>query len=222
MIDPEYSKERPYASKEFRIGFAGSVTHIADLIPLLDAVIKLQDYAKFKFVLFGFTDKYSTWPEFVQQNTLQLQKNGLGKGILCRTLVTFGEKLAQIKNLEWNKSVPILDYLPALAALDLDIGTCPLEKTSFNSMKSVCKMLEYAMSGTTCIASAVAPYSDQMNWEWLVKGDAISWEKMLAELMNDKKKLKSIAADQKKWVLENRLADMFTEKRVKAYEALLV
>lgn len=216
-VDPQTSPVRMRQGKSLRVGYAGSVTHLADVIPFLDAVIEIQDRIEFTTVLFGFTKEHDDGIAFCDYMISQYEKSNLGRGEICRTLRVFRDRLSRIRNLEWQKAVPLAEYRGKLAELDLDLGVCPLEDTRFNSLKSDCKLLEYAMAGTTCVTADVPPYSDTLRPEWRTK----KWTPALLKVLGDKTLQEKMHQDQLQWIMENRLPSMYAEEVEKAYLSLI-
>lgn len=214
------SPDNPKRKKEnsvLRLGFAGSISHLADVLPVLDAIIALQDDHAFKFVLFGYTEKHDSWQAFVDECLALYESHGLHRGAVATALRALNDRLSRIRPdvLEWQKAVSLAEYPAKLASLDLDLGVCPLEETLFNSMKSVCKVMEYATAGTSFLAANVPPYSDVVPKEWLVK----DWKEALEKFMMKPDILDQSA--QLAWVVKTFDIKRHTEERLKAYQSIL-
>lgn len=102
-----------------------------------------------------------------------------------------GPKMDEIFNMKHTnvKSVPVEIYHDVLEDLDLDIGLCPLEDTTFNRNKSAIKWQEYSMNRTAVIASNVSPYSDYIEngvTGVLVENTIKSWVGAMEDLIEDK------------------------------------
>jgi GT2 family glycosyltransferase/glycosyltransferase involved in cell wall biosynthesis len=59
---------------------------------------------------------------------------------------------------EFHPGVPLDQYAPKLAALDLDLAVAPLEHNAFNEAKSHLRLLEYGVLGYPVICSDITPY----------------------------------------------------------------
>jgi len=103
-----------------RIGFAGSCTHVADLIEVLPTIIKLQKDHDLRFLIMGFgKDSYAEWVrDFSYSSTEEANKQ----------LLILNDLLLQIK-FEWVPYVNFDLYPSTLINLALDIGICPLLNT---------------------------------------------------------------------------------------------
>lgn len=59
---------------------------------------------------------------------------------------------------EFHPGIPLDQYAPKLAALDLDLAVAPLEPNAFNEAKSHLRLLEYGVLGYPVICSDITPY----------------------------------------------------------------
>ncbi len=59
---------------------------------------------------------------------------------------------------EFHPGVPLDQYAPRLASLDLDLAVAPLESNAFNEAKSHLRLLEYGVLGYPVICSDITPY----------------------------------------------------------------
>jgi len=86
--------------------------------------------------------------------------------------------------------------------MDWDIGLCPLKDNAFNQAKSCVKFYEYAAVGTTCLASDVLPYKNEVNYR--AKNTFKDWYKKLERLIVNEKFREKIAEKQWAFVEEHR------------------
>lgn len=177
---------------EIRIGFAGSSTHVPDLIEILPTIKKLQDKYNIKFYIMGMgQDTYENFFKF-----FRYQATDEGKA----ELVKLDTLLRQIR-FEW---VPFVDYTvypQVLTSLSLDIGLCPLKDTPFNRCRSACKSMEYTLSGAVAIASDLAPYRYDKSSMLVEDND---WYEKIESLIHNKEYRASKHQDYLKWLQDNR------------------
>ena len=188
----EWTFPRPQR-EGLRIGFAGSPTHIGDLLLVLPAIRNLQKKYKFTFILFGFgiQKDYKDW--FNHQRYISQ-----GEGL--KDLIEFDKILSDI-DFEY---VPFIDYnsYPAtLTNISLDIGLCPLKDTPFNRCRSACKAMEYTLSGALALASKLPPYEGD-NSSILVGGG--NWEDALEALIKHPEVIKGLHEGFYAWIKANR------------------
>lgn len=205
--DPnDWTFERP-KREGLRIGFAGSPTHIGDLLLVLPAIRNLQKKYDFTFILFGFS-KYNTYREWYQAERFAAQ------GKRLEDLLAFDKIMAEIKF----EFVPFVDYElypTVLTNLALDIGLCPLRDTPFNRCRSACKAMEYTLSGAVSLASDVTPYRNEASSILVSEGN---WEDALELLIKNPDVIKSTHEASLNWTKENRQMDSQIEPLKKVYE----
>lgn len=151
----------------FRIGFAGSSTHVEDLIMVLPAIKSLQSKYDVRFLIMGFgQDDYDSWlKQFRFTATPEGQK-----------LIDNLEYLMKDIKFEWIPYVDFESYPSTLINMSLDIGICPLKSTPFNDCRSASKAMEYTLSGALALASNTIPYQSEPT-SILVDDD--QWEEQL-------------------------------------------
>lgn len=188
--DPkEWSFVRPKRDG-FRIGFAGSCTHVPDLIQIIPAIANLQKDWDVKFLIMGFgPGDYDSWLtsfRFTCTPEARVQLDTL-------------EAMLKTIHFEW---IPFVDYglYPSvLTNMALDIGICPLIDTPFNRHRSASKAMEYTLSGALSMASDIAPYNTE-NSSVLVT----DWEKAMLHCMKNPEYMKSKHAEHLAWIQKNR------------------
>ncbi|WP_018914064.1 glycosyltransferase [Thiomonas sp. FB-6] len=74
--------------------------------------------------------------------------------------VFFGLCPPELKDVvrEFHPGIPLDQYAPKLAELDLDLAVAPLEHNAFNEAKSHLRLLEYGVLGYPVICSDITPY----------------------------------------------------------------
>lgn len=194
--DPnEWTFPRP-KREGIRIGFAGSCTHIEDLLLVLPAIKNLQKKYGIKFLVMGFaTTDYRTWLTHFKYAS---PPEGL------ESIAKF-EALVEGMNIEWIPYVDFDHYPSTLINMSLDIGLCPLVDTPFNRARSASKAMEYTLSGALALASDLEPYRNEMT-SILVKDDEWenSIEKAILGFKLDLGAINTIRNTQLDWLKENR------------------
>lgn len=187
-------KEWQYTSSphsKVRIGFAGSATHVEDLLEVLPAITILQKTYDIDFVIMGFGHSdYREWFKhcrFVATPELQT------------LLYELDKQLTHIR-FEWGPNVDFELYPKLLTELALDIGICPLKDTPFNNHRSTSKAMEYTLAGALAISSNVLPYTEDPT-SILVKD---GWEKTLEYYIvnSDQRRLEQLMHYQ--WLQDHR------------------
>lgn len=120
-----------------RIGYAGSITHNADLELVKPALLHiLKKYPNVRFEMLGAYDK----PD-------------------ARQMISEFQEVAD--RIQFFAGTPSWKGYPeALASMGWDIGLAPLIVDDFNQSKSHIKWMEYAMLKIPTVASAVYPYKE--------------------------------------------------------------
>ncbi len=142
------------------VGWAGSSSHIGDLIMLEDALITCsKDY-----------------PD------IQIQFRG------CEPRAD--SPLLQLPNYSHKLWTPVAEFGARMPLWGWTIALAPVTDHPFNSSKSCIKMMEAAYCKTPCLASWVAPYVDfcshDKELQWLLCSVPSQWERKLRDLINDK------------------------------------
>lgn len=192
VYDPkDWTFKRP-EREGIRIGFAGSSTHVADLINIIPTIKKLQDKYNVKFLIMGFgKEDYRTWFK-------QFRYVSAPEGI---KLLEQLDKLMSEIVFEWIPFVDFELYPQVLTNMALDIGICPLQPTPFNNHRSACKAMEYTLSGALALASDTIPYREDQS-SILVKDN--EWEEALTHFIENPENRKAEHAVCLDWIKENR------------------
>lgn len=204
--DPEvwdYPTEKN--DKDIVIGWAGSITHDADLKVALPSIRKImQENDHVYLELMGG----------VRQESF----NDLFKG--------WGEELDRVKCSAGTKT--FVDYPKEFMAKKWDIAVAPLIDDDFNKAKSHIKYMEYAMKELPTVFSKVYCYAEDIQETSVVK-DGITgllakqgeWYQKLNELVHDKHKRNRIGRAMKKDVLENWTQDKHVHKWEEAIQSVI-
>jgi len=179
----------------FRIGFAGSATHVPDLIKIIPVIKKLQEEGDVRFLIMGFGKE--TYERWYNDFKYVAPMEGIAE------LRELNELMKTIK-FEWVPYVDFSIYPQVLTNMALDIGLCPLNNTDFNNHRSPCKAMEYTLSGALAIASDVIPYNTEPT-SVLVKDD--KWEETIRWAMDNPLEREYFRQEHLKWLEENRNVD---------------
>lgn len=159
-VAPSRWKMRQGGNKIPHIGFAGSNSHLRDVLPVLEALRRLQmEPIKFDFTLFGFSSSHENFETYYADNMKAVAR--FPKGIFAENLGNVQKALSRIEY-RWEKAVPIDKYAHRLADLNFDLGICAVRESDFNRYKSSLKAYEYGMVGTEVMCSEEKPYTDDM------------------------------------------------------------
>ncbi len=200
----EWTFPRPQR-EGIRIGFAGSATHVQDLIDIIPIIEKLQKKYDITFLIMGFgMSDYQTWyKEFRYMAPPEATK----------MLLELDKRLMNIR-FEWVPYIEFIKYPMSLINMALDIGICPLTDTPFNQCRSACKAMEYTLSGALAIASNLEPYKNDHN---SVLVYPFEWEEVLEYYITHPNERKAEHASHLKWTQENRNIETQLEPLKKVY-----
>lgn len=202
FINPKEWKPRPETSKNLRVGFAGSASHIKELNMVLPVIAKLQKRYPFTFVIFGMGNGGSV--EAFHEDAKKQYESIYETWEYTKEIEKFYELMEDIRY-EWHNPVRWEIYPKTLAKLDLDIGICPLLDDDFNRCKTPIKMYEYSMVGTATLASKTTPFAEEALA--LASNTEEEWYEALDALLMHKELRESTVEAHKKYVLENRVID---------------
>lgn len=158
------------------IGWAGSITHDADLLMIMPALGKVADkYDNVHVELLGG----------IMQGNIAYLTQSWTKKAKDKLKILFG--------------VPAWNLYPELMmSLKWDIGLAPLIDDEFNRGKSHIKWMEYTMCGIPTIASDVYPYTKNVKHALLAKPD--EWEEKMSFLVENKKERENLAKDSYEYI----------------------
>ena len=110
---------------------------------------------------------------------------------------------------EFHPGVPLDQYAPKLAALDLDLAVAPLEHNAFNEAKSHLRLLEYGVLGYPVICSDITPYQGDFPVV-RVANRFRDWVRAIQEAVSDPQALRAQgdalrAKVYENWMLEDHL-----------------
>ena len=181
--------------EEIRIGFAGSATHVPDLIDIIPAIRNLQAKYNIKFYIMGFGP--TTYEEWFKNYRY------IAQPVATKALRELDSALKTIK-FEW---IPFVDYKlypKVLTELSLDIGLCPLKDTPFNRCRTPSKAMEYSLSGALVLASDSATYNAEPT---SVVVTDIGWEEHIEKMIKSILEKTASTYLVKSWLKENRAID---------------
>ena len=125
--------------------------------------------------------------------------------------VFFGLCPPELKDVvrEFHPGVPLDQYAPKLAALDLDLAVAPLEHNAFNEAKSHLRLLEYGVLGYPVICSDITPYQGDFPVV-RVANRFRDWVRAIQDAVSDQQALRAQgdalrAKVYEQWILEDNL-----------------
>lgn len=190
-VSSEWTYEKP-KREGIRIGFAGSTTHVSDLIQIIPIIKNLQDKYNVKFLIMGFgQDDYVTW--YKQYRYICSDK-------AAEELKTLDNLLSTIV-FEWIPFVDFTQYPDTLTNMSLDIGICPLRPTEFNNHRSASKALEYNLAGALVLASDTIPYRQDPTSVLVKEGN---WEEQLEFYITNPEIADKVHQEHLDWIHKSR------------------
>ena len=110
---------------------------------------------------------------------------------------------------EFYPGVPLDQYAPKLAGLDLDLAVAPLEDNPFNEAKSHLRLLEYGILGYPVVCSDLVPYQGDFP-VWRVANKYAAWMKAIRDAVSDRAALAARGDElrqhiRRHWMLEDHL-----------------
>lgn len=201
MVDCSVYLPRPRKKERLRIGWAGGVTHLADLPLIAESIRTLQKKYHFEFIVFGmFADLVEITKNSKTIHKYLIQPEELPNGF-HKAFVDFIRHMDGIRY-QSQPAVPYHRFPQTLSSLDLDIGLCPLQDNLFNRCRSGIKFYQYAAVQTATIASNIYPYSEEP--VVLVENNPQSWTNALEALIVDAELREKTTLLQYEYVLQNR------------------
>lgn len=185
----EWMFKRPQR-EGIRIGFAGSPTHVEDLLQVLPTIIKLQKTHDVRFLIMGFGN--ASYEDWIRNFRFASPPEAL------KVLDELEKLLLQIR-FEWIPYVDFDVYPSTLINMALDIGICPLTDTPFNRARSASKAMEYTLAGALALASNLPAYNQDPT-STLVD----DWDKALTHFVENPDEIKVLQKKNLKWIRENR------------------
>ncbi len=200
-IDYSLYLERPHQNEDtLKIGYMGAASHWKDLQLIGEVIAELNKKYDFLFTIYGITGEPMEAAMYAYQKELQYNFQP-EKTEYMKSALGFYQQLQNTRF--WH--IPFMPpelHPRTLSMCDLDIGIAPLEDTEFNHGKSNIKFYEYASVGTVCLASDVAPYTEEVTYR--AKNTFKDWYNKLEKLIVDKEFRLKTLKEQQEWVKKNR------------------
>ena len=159
----------PRLEDKLVIGWAGSITHQDDWVPLKGVMDKVLD--RYPQVVFAIVSAYQTMEIFTRELNLP------------------PDRVVTLDPTDFNA-------YPALPA-QFDIGLIPVIPTVFNVAKSPLKILEYGARGVPYVASSLAPYvrfhTDTNGQGGYIARNQEEWIEGISKLVEDEEDRKTRA-----------------------------
>lgn len=193
--------------KRLTIGYAGSITHNADLAMVFPSIFQIMEkYPHVDFEIFGA----------LHRETFEEMTQGVSKRLLQRVKLSTGGH-------SWEH------YPPRLVAKDWDIGIAPLVDDTFTRAKSHIKWMEYTMTNIPTVASKVYPYFMPVHGVPTIEHGKTGmlavtpddWIVLLSQLIEDHSLRRTIAANAYKAIGENWQYDAWAHRWADALNDVL-
>lgn len=198
---PDLYKDRPRAEREeVVIGYMGAASHWEDLQVITRALNELYRKHNFTFDIYGLTGEPLESAMYFMEKAVQANYPP-EKVPNFKEALKFYSQILTMRGRHYPFMPPEL-HPTCLARCDFDIGLAPLTDTEFNRGKSDIKFQEYVNTGTVCLASNVAPYTNS-GAGYFAK-DWKDWYKKLEKLITDKDFREKLYQKQKAWVDKHR------------------
>ena len=190
-----------FAGAPLVIGYMGTLTHDADLLLVLDALIAAHERTEvaFELEIIGVVNEAETW----------------------HRLRALPFPVRQLK-------APTAEYPHFIAwftrEVHWDIGLAPLQETPFNRCKSDLKFLDYSAAGIPGIFSAGPVYSPGVEHGvtgWLADSSVESWRDALLTLLAAPDLRCQIAANAQRHLLQQRTLAQHSHEWTAVLEAVL-
>jgi glycosyltransferase involved in cell wall biosynthesis len=193
--------------KNLTIGYAGSITHNADLQMVFPAVFEVMEkYPLVDFESFGALHK----------ETFDMLVKGQPQKLINRVKLTTGGH-------SWEH------YPPRLTGKDWDIGICPLVDDTFTRGKSHIKWMEYTMTNIPTVASKVYPYFEPVHGVPTIEDGKTGflastteeWVMLLSKLVEDHSLRREIATNAYEAIGKNWQYDQWAHRWADALNDVL-
>jgi glycosyltransferase involved in cell wall biosynthesis len=197
MIDQDEIKPELRETNDsniIRLGWAGSATHLDDLMPIVKPITEImKEYPNTHFVFVGM-DYKAIFPREIQ-------------GRMSHAGHTFPmhNGKALFYDTESGTS-PVVKYYKLLRDSKIDIAIAPLTPLAFNRSKSYIKLMEYGISQIPFVATDFGPYGQyvrntQKSVGYLADSNS-QWKRSLKNLIENESLRKTVAQENLEYVLE--------------------
>lgn len=206
---PEWTFPRP-KREGIRIGFAGSATHVKDLVDIIPVIKNLkQKYPEIIFFIMGFGDAdYQTWYKNFRYTA---------PAEALKDLEALDKNLAELGDFQWVPFVSHDKYPTSLINMSLDIGICPLKETPFDKCRTACKAMEYTLAGALALASDTTPYREDESSILVKDGE---WEHDIEFFITNPEEREKARLEHLDWIHENRINTSQLEPLKKVYNVV--
>lgn len=190
----EWTYPRP-PREGIRIGFAGSTTHVEDLLPVLPHIRALQEKYSITFLLFGFgPETYDKWIRDYRFAGTDQSREDLDKFVALMEGIKF----------EWVPFVDFENFPSTLINMSLDIGLCPLKDSGFNRARSASKAMEYTLGGALALCTDIEAYNQDPTSVLVKDGH---WYDELEFYITHPEERKAAQEGHLQWIKEKRNID---------------
>jgi hypothetical protein len=191
----------------FRIGWAGSRSHMHDLRLVERALSWAADQPGVEVVQLGslpFRHLVSI------EGTGEFHDDGREKA----EMVWGAEKFPH-RTVPWTDD--LAEYRRNLVSAKIDLGLCPLRRNQWSDAKSDLKALEYAVAGGCPAVSNSPAYRPWLGWE-LVADDEADWRKIVRWAVGNRDRVRDLAVEARDLVLRERSMHVLADEWKEAFE----
>lgn len=183
---------------EFRLGWAGSGTHVDDLLIIIKPVTELmREHKNIKFVIVG-QDYRTMFPPEIRSRIEHVGH-------------TFPVDNGKPLFYSPDNINPVVKYYDMLNSAKIHAAIAPIVNVTFNKCKSYVKLLEYGANNIPFVASYFGPYSQFVNesksWSrdpvGLLADRNTEWKRAIKNMMEDDNYRQKLAVTNRKNVLTN-------------------
>jgi len=168
-------------------------------------------------LFFGALNRKNAWEPLIDTYNAVLRSNPKAQAVVIHDREFFDA--LKTRNKVFKPTADYNGYMRTLSQCDICLQ--PLDDTKFNRYKSDIKFLEAGAAGLAVIASPVV-YEDYIDHDktGLIARSPKEWQDLLTKLVEDAGYRKTLGANAKAYVRENRLLMQHAHKRLEWYRDL--
>jgi glycosyltransferase involved in cell wall biosynthesis len=172
-------------------GWTGSVAHLADLPPVLDALTRVRSVdGSFIVRSLGPVD-FMQAPGFRE----------VFSGTQDYSPVVLKDQRTGARSLQ----VPFEHYYDALEGMNADLAVIPMRDSPFNRGKSAVTLYSWAVQGVPVVCSRTGPYAEAEREGfpavYVTHGNVDEWTQAIRDLIYEEEKRRALADAAQQWVM---------------------
>lgn len=180
-----------------RVGWSGTVAHIADLPPVLVALAEIMSVDASVACLSLGPVKFTETPVWRGMNARPPAYKQVMTDMRGRDGKVFQ-----------SDTVPFEHYYQCLEAMAVDVAVIPMRASPLNEGKSDVTLLSWGIQGVPCVVSRFGPYAEAEREGfpavYVDHDDADAWKKAVRDLLYDAPRARELGDAAQRWVLEKR------------------